>query len=144
MVLSDGTVRHRLAAPAQGEQHAVGDVAGREAGAGRLGAVHAHLEVRVVEVLLDAQVGQAGHVTQLGQDPVGHLPVALEVVALDLHVDRGGQAEVQDLGHDVGRQEVEGDPGELLGQARPQVAHVIRGGPVLFLRETRMSASPRR
>src|SRR5262249_2118612 len=74
-----------------------------------------------------------GHLAQLVQDLVGHLPVALDVVPLDLHVDGGGETEVQDLRHDVRGHEVEGDTGKLLGQAPAERAHVIGGGLMAFI-----------
>ena len=62
----------------------------------------------------------------------GDLVVGRDVVALDLHVDRRGQAEIQDLGHDVGGQEIERRAGELARQLAAQLADVI-GGRVMVL-----------
>ena len=47
---------------------------------------------------------------------VGDLAIACDVGAFDLNVDGRGQAEVQDLGDDVGRQEVERGAGKLARQ----------------------------
>src|SRR5262249_35204213 len=125
--------RGDLVASAQREQHAVGHVPRREARPRRLGPIHAHLELRIVEVLLDAEIREAGHLAQLVQDLVGNRPVALDVVSLDLHVNGGGETEVQDLGDDVRGHEIKGDAGELLGQTPAKSAHVIGGGAMAFL-----------
>ena len=50
-----------------------------------------------------------------------------------LHVDRGGQAEVEDLAGDVGRLEEERAVREAPGQLLPQPGDVVRGRPVLRL-----------
>jgi len=49
---------------------------------GRPCAVHGDLEGGVIKGLLDAEVGEAGHLAQVGQDLVGDLAVAVEVRAL--------------------------------------------------------------
>jgi hypothetical protein len=59
--------------------------------------------------------------------------VAVEVVARELDVDRRGQAEVEDLGDDVGRLEEKLDAGEALRQLRAQEAHELLGRTVPFL-----------
>ncbi len=114
----------------------------REPALGRLGAVDRDVELRVVEVLLDAQVDQAGHLAELVQHLVGDPAIALDVGALDLHVDRRGQAEVEDLRDDVGGQEVEGHAGKLLRQRSAAApGRSRRWGDALAFSETRMSAS---
>ena len=107
-----------LEAAAQGVEDAVRDVALGEARLLRLGAVDRDLEVGIVERLLDAGIDDAGHVAHLVQDAVGDAAIALDVGAVDLDVDRRGQAEIQDLGDDVRGQEVEGDAGKSLRQRR--------------------------
>src|SRR5439155_24445887 len=62
-----------------------------------------------------------------------HPAIALDVRPFDLDVDRGRLAEVEDLRHDVGGQEVEGDAGELDGQLLSERADVVGGGPVVRL-----------
>ena len=44
-----------------------------EAALRRLGAVHRDVKLRVVEILLDAQVGNAGHMAELLEHLVGDL-----------------------------------------------------------------------
>src|SRR4029453_7993847 len=122
-----------LIAPAEREEHAVRNVAGGEAGPRGLGAVHAHLQLRVVEILVDAEIGETGNPAKLVEDLVGDLPVALDVGPFDLHVDGRRKTEVQDLRHDVGGHEVEGNAGKLLGQPAAERAHVILGRSVTFL-----------
>ena len=54
--------------------------------------------------------------------------LACDVVALDLHVDRRRQSEVENLGDDVGGQEIEGDAGKLAAAACwRKLAHIVRG-----------------
>ncbi len=69
---------------------------------------------------------------QLLEHRVGDLAIARDVGALELHVDRRRQAEVQNLGHDVRRQKVEDDAGKIARQALPQRGDVVRGGAVVF------------
>ena len=51
---------------------------------------------------------------------VGDCAVAFDVGAVDLDVDRRGQAEVEDLGDDVGGQEVERRAGKFARQLLAQ------------------------
>ena len=51
---------------------------------------------------------------------VGDFAIAGDVCAFDLDVDGRGQAEVEDLGDDIGGQEVEGDAGEFAGKSFAQ------------------------
>src|SRR6185436_888590 len=64
---------------------------------------------------------------------VGDPAIALDVRPLDLDVDRGRQAKVDDLRHDVGGQEVEGHAGEGLRERPPQGPDVVGGGAMLGL-----------
>ena len=59
------------------------------------------MESGVIEGLLDAEVGEAGHLTQLVQDLVRDLAVPFNIGALELNVDRCRQAEVQNLRHHI-------------------------------------------
>ncbi len=71
------------------------------------GAVHVHRHVGMVEGLLDARVGGAGNIADLVQHALGQGAVAVEIRADDLNIDRRGEAEVQNLRHDVHRQHIE-------------------------------------
>ena len=92
-----------LRASAEDVDDAAADIALGVAALRRLGAVHVDLEGGVVVRLLDAQVGQAGHLAQLAENVVGDLAIAGDVGSFQLHIDRGGQAEVEDLRDDVRR-----------------------------------------
>ena len=100
-------------------------------------------QLRVVEVLLDAQVDEPGHLPQLGQQSVAR-PARLPSRSLpvDLHVDRRRQAEVQDLADDVGGQEENVDARETpAAAARAARARDPAVGRCPCLSVTRMSAS---
>src|SRR4029077_16830278 len=107
------------------------EVAHGESGLSRLGAVNGHVELRIVETLVDPEIGQSVHLTKLVQHLVGDAAIALDVRPLDLDVDRGRQAKVDDLRHDVGGQEVEGHAGEDLRERPSQGPDVVGGGGVL-------------
>ena len=49
------------------------------------------------------QVGQSGDLMQLGHDLLGDIVIGLKVASLDLYVNRRGQTEIEDLGHDIRR-----------------------------------------
>src|SRR5581483_6574198 len=122
-----------LKAPAERHQLTAGNVSLREPAAGRLGAVYIDVERRIVEILLDARIGDARHLAHVAQDLVGDAPVGLDVGAFDLNIDGRGENEVQDLREQVCRQEIERDAGKFAGQSRAQLADIIRGGAVGFL-----------
>src|SRR5205085_7944993 len=96
-------------------------------------AVEHDVEGRRVEPLLDADVREARDPPQVLEHAISHLAIAGDVRAFDLDVDRGRQAEVEDLRHDVGGQEVEGQRGELDRQPLPQDPDVVGGGPMVRL-----------
>jgi hypothetical protein len=74
--------------------------------------------------------GRGRHLAQLVQHLVGDAPIAFDVRAGDVNVDRRRQTEVEDLGDDVGGQEVEGRPGKLAGQLPPKGPDVVGVGRV--------------
>ncbi len=76
---------------------------------------------------MDVDVGDAGDLGHLPADLLGQGQVFLPQHADHLHVDRGGQAEVQDLAGDVGRLEIEDAVGEALRQLFPQPGDVVGG-----------------
>ena len=98
-----------------------------------LGAVHGDVEGGVVVWLLHAQIDEAGHGVQVGEDLVGDDPVAGDVCPFNLDVDGCGQAEVEDLGDDVGGQKVEGGAGELAGKLGAESADEVLGGGVVLV-----------
>src|SRR2546422_2722204 len=119
--------RRGLEAAAQGDEQAAGEVPRGESGLSRLRAVDGDVELRVVEALMDAEVDQPAHLTELVQHLVGGPPIALDVGPLDLDVDRRRQPEVDDLRHDVGGQEIERHAGEFLRQLLSEGPDVVRG-----------------
>ena len=111
-------IRLDLAAAGERDEQAVGDVALGQPDLVGKRAVDVDIDLRIVEHLLDAQVGDAGHLADALQQIGGIGVIGLLVVADDLHVDRRRQAEIQDLRDDVGRQEGEGRAREFLRQVR--------------------------
>jgi hypothetical protein len=71
-------------------------------------------------------VGGAGEGGDLGLDlpREGVIPGGVERGTLDLHVDRGGDPEIEHLGDDVGRREVKGQAGKPGGQVAGDQVHV--------------------
>ena len=71
-----------------------------------------------------------------------HRRLPFHIRAVNLDVDGRGQSEIQNLGDDVGGQEVEGRAGKSRGQLSPQLrAHSRLWDGALRFKETRMSAS---
>ncbi len=69
---------------------------------------------------------------ELGEHVVGDLAIVGSVCTLKLDVDGRGEAEVEDLGNDVGGQEVEGDAGKVAGEPLAKLGYKIGGGSVVF------------
>ncbi len=84
------------------------------------GAIDIYVEAGIIEGLLNAGVGNAGHAAKLVENLISHATVGLDIGAFDLHIDRRREAEVEDLGDDVGGQEIEGHAGKFLGQRLAQ------------------------
>ena len=118
--------RRGLGAAGQRHQHARGDVALGEAHLLRARAVDVHAQFRLVECLLDAQVGDAGNMLDPAHQCVGVGAILLALEADHLDVDRCRQAEVEDLADDVGRQEGERGAGKLAAATRRAIAPRIR------------------
>ena len=109
----------------------------------RLGAVDIDIDLRIVVGLLDVQIDGARNRIQLLQKLVRQLLIAFDVGPDDLHVERRGQAEIQDLADDVRRQELKTGRrkgrGELVAQHR---ADSRSSEECFFARLMKMSASP--
>jgi hypothetical protein len=120
-----------LEAAAQGHQEAAGHVLLRQADHLGASAVHVHGEPGIVERLLNARIGDAGNIANFIEHALGQGAIAVEVRAHDLNIDGRGEAEVQNLGHDVHWKHIEGDAGVLAGQHRAQALDVSRGGVVI-------------
>ncbi len=120
--------RRDLKAPAQRVQHTRSNVFFLVSRLQCFGPVHSYIERRIIERLLDMQVGQPGDLMQLRHDVLGNVVIGLNVVSFDLNVDRRGQAEIENLGHDVGRQKIEGRPGKLAGKLLAKGTNILRRG----------------
>ena len=74
-----------------------------------------------------------GNLRILGGHARGVGEAGVHVLAEELHVDGGGQAEIQDLGDDVGWLEEEFDAGKFRRQRSAQFVDVAAGRAVAFL-----------
>ena len=83
-------------------EQARGDLLLRDAELERLGAIDLDLKARVVQRLGDAQVTTPGICAHPLLQAQRDIVVGLQVVAVYLRVDGGGQAEVEHLADDVG------------------------------------------
>jgi hypothetical protein len=109
-------------------------------------AIDVDADVRFARDLREVHVHRAGDLLdasgELLRELVGRLVVAGR--ADDLHVDRRGEAEVEDLRRDVGRQEEEGRVGVGGRELGPELAHILGRRPVLRLqRDEDLSVSRR-
>ena len=115
-----------LEAAAERIQHAARHIRLGVAGLHGLGAVHIDIEAGIIEGLLYTRVGDAGHAAKLLENLIGHSTVGLDIGAFDLNVDRSRQAEVENLGDNVGGQKIEGHAGKLLRQLLAQAPDIVR------------------
>ena len=121
-----------MKASAQGNEHVVGNVALRKADLSRPGSIDVNLDSRQVKRLLDAQIGDARNVLNLGKQLVREFPVGLQIGTDHLDVDGRWHTEIEDLAHHVGRQKIEGDTRELACQHHAQAVDVLGCRPVLW------------
>ena len=103
--------------------------------------IYIEVKLRAVEDLMYVKIHRARNALQLGQNPVRKGPAGFDVVSRELKVDRGGKSEIQNLGDDIGRQNIEDSSGEFARKSLSQGANVVGGRAMLRLRVTRMSAS---
>ena len=126
-------IRFYLAAARKGNEQAIGHIPLRETDNASEGTVDVDIDLRVVEGLLDAQIGDAGHradaLQQIGGISIAGVPIRAD----DLHVDWRRQAEIEDLRDDVRRQERKGGARELLRQHGAQLFDIIRCRSMAFL-----------
>lgn len=117
----------------QAGDHVLHDVCLGEAQVGRLDPVHFECDLRIVELLLDADVDGARHalydLRDLERDVMGDL----EPVSFDLDVDGRREPEVESGRHEAPGVERELEAGEALPQAPPEQRLVVLRGfrPVL-------------
>ncbi len=126
-------VRRHLAAAAERDQHVAGDVALRQTQLRRLDAIHVQADLRLVDHLVNVNVGRAGDARNPVRELLGNLVVGVGVSPDHLQIDGRGKAEVQNLGGDIGRLEEEGHVGKPLAEAFAEQHLVIAGRAVLLL-----------
>ena len=122
-----------LKASGERDQEAVGDVALGQADLTGEGSIDVHIDLRIIKHLLDAQVGNAGNQADALEQVRGVSVIGLLVMTDDLHIDGCRQAEIEDLGDDVGRQERKRGAWELLWQSGAQLLDEVRGRSVALL-----------
>ena len=123
--------RRSLKAAAKRDQKVLRDVALGESDLAGLGAVHVEMQFRIVEWLLDAEIDRSRNEFQLVHQIFGEVAIALQIASHYLHVEGSGQAEIQDLRHDVDGQFVKLDARKIGGQARAELVYVFFGRMVL-------------
>ncbi len=107
-------VRLQERSAGQRREHARGDLLLRDAELERLVAIDVDAEGRIVLRLGDSQIADAGNLPHAILQAQRDVVVGLQVVAVDLRVDRGGQAEIQHLADDVGGLEICGHVWKLV------------------------------
>ena len=125
-------IGRNLHARTERHQHAAGHVLLGQPQFRGQDAVDVQAEVRPVRHLVQVDVGNARDLGHLLLQLAGHGQVAA-VDSDHLHVDGGGQAEVEDLAGDVRRLEEERALREAFRQLAPQAGDIVRRGPVLRL-----------
>src|ERR1700688_3315043 len=125
--------RGDLETTAERVQQATGYIALSVATLGGLGAVHSHIELRIIKRLLYARIGDARHTFDFLQHPSRDFAIALNIGSLDLNIDGSGQTKVQHLSNDVRGQEVKGRAGIFAGQRLSQALNIICCSVVIFV-----------
>ncbi len=103
-------------------EHARRDLLLRDAELERLGAININLEGRIILRLRDPEIADPWDKLHAILQAQCDIVVGLQIVAVDLCVDRGGQAEIEHLAHDVGGLKIRGDVGILAPQ---QLANLL-------------------
>ena len=97
-----------------------------------LGAIHLNVQFRLVEGLLNPEVHDPWNKLQLVEQLVGEGAVCIQILTHDLHVDRGGQSEIENLADDVGRQEIKSNARKFLVELQPDIVFVLGSWTVIF------------
>src|SRR5207244_2498829 len=84
-------------------------------------------EPRQIGRLLDPHIHCPGDVSNFFRDGSGDLLVAHQIPSDQLDVVRSGQAKVNGLAHDIGREEIERYAREVTIEDEPQVSNVVSG-----------------
>jgi hypothetical protein len=133
-----------LGARTERYQDAVGHIALCETRLGGFRTVHFEVEARLVEELVNVGIHRAGDFADFCRHLLRDGEIALHVVTYELDVNRGGETEIQDLAHDVGRLEKEFDAGEFARQFRAQLRDEVGGRVVVLGIEGHKNFSVRR
>ncbi len=86
--------RGNLKAAAERVQHAVGNVALGVATLDRLGAIHGHIELRVIKRLLYAGISNARNPLDFAQHPGCDFAIAVDVASFNLNIDGRRQTKI--------------------------------------------------
>ncbi len=124
----DPEIRAGLLGAGERAEDAVGDVLLGEAELGGLGAIDGDVEAGGVVGFVDAEVDGAGDEADAGEEFLGEGVDLLAVGAGELDVDGSGEAEVENLGDDVGGREPEGHVGKVFGHLVADLADDLGGG----------------
>ena len=127
----DPEVGRHLARRAERYQHAAGHVLLGQPQLRRQDAVDVQAQLRPVRQLLEVNVGDARDIGDLAAQFLRYREAAGPVDADHLHVDGGGQAEVENLARDIGRLEEKGALRKALRQLAAQPIDVVRSRLVL-------------
>src|SRR4029077_13978859 len=126
-------VRCHLAAAAERDQHAAGYVALRQTHLRRLDPIHVQADFRLVDHLVNVNIGGSGNMRNPVRELAGYLVVRARVSPDYLQIDGRRNPEVQDLGGDIGRLEEKGRVGESLAESFPELHLIIAGRAVVLL-----------
>src|ERR1700722_11330826 len=97
----------------------------REAELLRLCPFDGHVQIRLIEGLLHAEIYDAGDRTDLSENLVRPHAISLKIVADHLNVDGSRQPEVENLRDHVGGQKGEGHSGEFFRQRKAKLFYVV-------------------
>ena len=128
-----------LEAAGERDVHAGGDLLFRKSGFQREPPIDVGEEQWGVRDLLDVNVDRAARAFQAPLDFLRHLEILVLMAAVDLDINRGDAAKIENLRDDVGGLEVEDGVGEPLVQIPTQVAHIACGRSVPRLQRNRGS-----
>src|SRR5258708_29231077 len=107
------------------------DVMGGETKLFRLRALDPEAEIRLIERLLDPEIGCSWDISHFRQHDIRVAPVRFQVIAYDLNVDGCGQSKIENLPDHVGGQESERNARELFREGQTKLMNVIVRGMVL-------------
>jgi hypothetical protein len=128
-------IRGGLAAGAERNEHAVGDIALGQPRLMGLAAVDRDFDLGGMHLLVDMDVDSAGHDSHCALDLLGKTISGDRIAGHDLHINGRGDAEIQDLIRHVGGLKEKDFVREALPESTPQHALDLHRGTVAFLIE---------